>query len=292
MSKRLKFPKFLFIFLLLCFPVHSSEKEEGLPLFWWKEGDFINFGDHLSYVLVEKIVGGPLRFYNKKKPNQDQKLLATGSIYYFANEGDVVWGSGVNGKRPNKCDYVFNNLDVRCVRGPLTRDFLREKFGIIAPEIYGDPALLFPYLFPEFKKKKNPQNDYVIIIHYLDVPHFDDITNDRVILATESWDKIVRAILDSKFVISSSLHGVVLAEAYGIPARLLRLSDDEPLLKFYDYYLGSGRSGFEFATSVEEALSMGGEPPLNCDVEAIYNAFPFDYWPHRDFPKINFQKKP
>lgn len=58
-------------------------------------------------------------------------------------------------------------LDVRAVRGPLTREFLLKK-GIACPEIYGDPTLLFPLYFPEFKKAAKSSRDYSI------VPHFSD----------------------------------------------------------------------------------------------------------------------
>ena len=268
----------------------SSIEKEGLPLFWWKEGNFINFGDHISLKMVERIVGGPLECYNKKNNRQEKKMLATGSIFYFANQNDIVWGSGINGKRLSKADYVFTQLDVRAVRGPITRDFLKDNFEIIAPEIYGDPALLFPYLFPEFKREINPQLDYVVIVHYLDIPYFKDVQDPHIVFATDPWDKVIKAILNSRFVISSSLHGAIIAEAYGIPARLLRLSDKEPLLKFYDYYLGSGRSGFQYAVSVEEALLMGGEPPAVCDLEQLYNSFPFEFWPKGKFHKINFKE--
>lgn len=268
----------------------SATAPNGLPLFWWKEGDFINFGDYISYKLVERIVGQPLSYYNKKSPNQTQKLLASGSIFYFANEEDIVWGSGINGKRMGRKDYVFNSLSVRSVRGPLTRDFLKRTFGIEAPEIYGDPALLFPYLFPEFKRKKNPEHEYVVIVHYLDIPYFINDESSCIIHSTEPWYKVINAILNSKFVISSSLHGIILAEAYGIPARLLRMTESEPLFKYVDYYEGTGRPEFTFATSIEDALLMGGEPPFQCDVEQIYNAFPFEYWPDREFPLLDFNE--
>ena len=201
--------------------------QEGLPLFFWKEGNFTNFGDYLSLKIVERIVGTPLRYYNKRSLNvkQSKKLLALGSILYFANEGDVVWGSGINGKRPyNNVDYNFNNLDVRAVRGPLTRAFIVEHFRFPCPEIYGDPALLLPYLFPEFKRSENPTYDYIIIPNYLDAKYFTDTFDEHLVLATDPWDSVIERILDSGFVISSSLHGIIVAEAYGIPARMLRIS--------------------------------------------------------------------
>lgn len=278
-----------FLCLLLTLGTLAAE-EEGLPLFWWKEGDFVNFGDHLSEIMVERIVGQKVPFYNKRKGVQKKKLLGSGSIYYFANDGDVIWGSGINGKRLSKSDYVFSQLDVRSVRGPLTKDFLWENFKIDAPEIFGDPALIFPYLFPEFKKLPQPKREYLVVVHYLDA-HFFDKNDPHVVFATDPWDKVISEILNSKFVISSSLHGVILAEAYGIPARLLRLTEEEPLFKFYDYYKGTGRSEFYYATSVNEALKLGGEPKAQCNVESIYEAFPFDYWPNRAIPKLNFKKK-
>ena len=210
---------------------------EGLPLFYWKEGDFINFGDYLSLKLVERIVGGPVRTYTKKKKNMDRKMLAIRSIFYFACDQDVVWGSGINGKRLNKEDYQFSDLDIRAVRGPLTRQFFLENFNIDCPEVYGDPALLFPYFFPEFKKKENPSRDYIVILHYSEHQLADDPVH--YVNSTDPWNEVLEKILDSPFVISSSLHGVVMAEAFGIPARLLRITDNEPMFKFQDYYLGT-----------------------------------------------------
>lgn len=268
---------------------HTHASSEGLPLFYWKEGNFVNFGDYLSLKIVERIVGTSLRFYNKKTPNQDKKLLALGSILYFANQDDVVWGSGINGKRPSIKDYKFTRLDVRAVRGPLARAFLMQNFDIDCPEVYGDPALLIPYLFPEFQKPAHPKRSYLVVSHYEDVKFFQDNTDDHVAYATEPWDVIIEKILDSQFVISSSLHGIIVAEAFGIPARMLRVSEKEPLLKFMDYYQGTGRFDFKFATSIEEALMMGGEPEFQCDLKKLYEAFPFEFWPGCQFPQLTFQ---
>jgi pyruvyltransferase len=263
----------------------------GLALFYWDEFPQKNFGDQLSKVLVERIVGSPLQCYVKKNKKQKKKLLAIGSILYFANDGDVVWGSGVNGKFLDRSKFDFKYLDVRSVRGPLTRRFLMENFHIYCPEVYGDPALLFPYFFPEFKKSKNPSIEYLVIPHLTDEKYFPKTDYENVLYLSEPWDKVVRKILDAKFVISSSLHGLVIAEAYGIPARALRVAESphNTRLKYFDYYLGTGRTEFEFASSVEEALRMGGEPPCRCDLQAIYDAFPKEYWPEVHFKQPIFR---
>jgi pyruvyltransferase len=275
---------FASIFLCLVSFAGANEKYvEGLPLYYWNEQwhgrTFVNFGDILSLKLVERIVGKSVRVYKKGQKPSEKKLLAIGSLLYFANDNDVLWGTGTNGKFTSKKDYKFTALDIRAVRGPLTRKFLLETFQINCPEIYGDPALLIPYFFPEFKRKENPTRDYLIIPHYSEEDLFLKEEWENVVYSTEPWNQILENILDSRFVISSSLHGVIVAEAYGIPARLLVISNNEPLFKYYDYYLGTNRPNFKYATSVEEAMEMGGEQPFECDLQKLYEAFPFEYWP-------------
>jgi len=152
--------------------------------------------------------------------------------------------------------------------------------------VYGDPALLIPYFFPEFKKKINPNYEYIIIPHYSEIQLFPKSEFPNVVYPTDPWNVVIRKILASKFVISSSLHGIVVAEAYGIPARYLRITETEPLYKYLDYYLGTNRADFQYATSIEEALEMGGEPPFECDLQKLYDSFPFEYWPNANFPSV------
>lgn len=281
----------LLFFLPFSFVI--ADNTPDTPVFFWKEGNFINFGDHLSLKMLERIVGIPLKYYNKRTPNQEKKLLAIGSVLSFANDNDTIWGTGVNGKCLDLKNYKFTNLDVRAIRGPYTKAFLLENLGIPCPEIYGDPALLTPYIFPEFEKPEYPTTDYIIVPHYADAKYFQNGPYDdglHVVYATEPWDQVINKIIHSAFVISSSLHGIIVAEAYGIPARLLRISDAEPLFKFADYFLGSGRPAFQYASSIEQAFSLGGEAPAQCDVEKLYEAFPFDLWPDRNFQKPDFSR--
>lgn len=264
---------------------HVSVYEKGIPLYYWEERiwqDFTNFGDSLSEKIVERIVGHRIAttFNNSlSKKYGKRKLLALGSIVHMAENNDVIWGSGINGKHPDKTDkrfYRFAQLDVRAVRGPLTRQFLMDM-GISCPEVYGDPALLLPRLFPEFVKSENPSKEYVIIPHYSDEHLFAKHPN--LLTVKEDWDEMIRQVLDSKFVISTSLHGIIVAEAFGIPARYLKVSDKEPLFKYADYYLGTNRHDFKYATTVEEALRMGGEPLPECDLDKLLQSFPFDLYP-------------
>lgn len=273
---------FLCLFLVLTgFGFGEDFSVEGLPLYYWQTSRFINFGDYISLKLVERIVGGQVRVCQSKDP--EQKLLAVGSVLPCANTGDVIWGTGMNGKKMDPEAYRFEQLDIRAVRGPLTRSFIIENFSVDCPEVYGDPALLLPYFFPEFKKKDQPAFDYIIIPHYSDISSFPKDVYPNAVYPTDPWRDVIRAILNSQFVISSSLHGLIVAEAYQIPARYLRISDNEPLFKFQDYYFSTNRPDFQFATTLNEALEMGGEPPFELDLQELYNSFPFDYWPDAEF---------
>lgn len=249
--------------------------ETAIPLFYWdarpKLG-FSNFGDALSVSIVEKIVEMSVTTVTDPFSRQ-KKLLAIGSIVNYAEEGDVLWGTGVNGKYLKRGDYHFNNLDVRAVRGPLSRQFLLEM-GINCPEVYGDPTLLLPRLFPEWKKSETPSQDFIIIPHFSDETLFCHLPN--MVSVKEDWKDVVAKILDSRFVISSALSGVIVAEAFGIPARLLISSNEnntETLFKYSDYYYGTNRFDYRFATSIEEALEMVGSPCQNVIWTGCCNLF-------------------
>jgi pyruvyltransferase len=91
---------FLFLFFLQSIYAHSDAYHlEGLPVCYWKKKGNENFGDYLSLKLVERIVGGQVAIANNKDDDSQPKLLAIGSILILANDGDVVWGTGMNGKR-------------------------------------------------------------------------------------------------------------------------------------------------------------------------------------------------
>jgi pyruvyltransferase len=205
------------------------------------------------------------------------RLFAIGSVLHFASDGAVIWGSGVNGKIPAD-RHTFRNLDVRAVRGPFTRGFLMER-SIAVPEVYGDPGLLLPHLTPGrfvATREKGP----VFVPNLNDLTVLNEIKGHSVpiISPVTSWNRCISALLQHSLVLSSSLHGIVIAEAYGIPARYVRLTDEENLFKYRDYYAGTGRAQFSYASSIAEGLEMGGETAPIFDPEPLLRAFPFELW--------------
>ena len=247
-------------------------------LFVWRPANGnINFGDFLSRITVELLLARRGYTLGDETPERRQ-LLAIGSVLHFARDGAVVWGSGVNGKIPVE-SHKFRQLDVRAVRGPLTREFLTTR-GIKVPEVYGDPALLLPILAPNRFRHEHAQG-VAFVPNLNDLPQLDlNGSRDAVTVVSPlaGWNQCVKSILSHDLVLASSLHGLIVAEAYGIPARYVRLSETENLFKYRDYYAGTGRSDFSFAKSIAEGIEMGGERPPVFDPAPLMEAFPFDLW--------------
>ncbi|WP_246264570.1 polysaccharide pyruvyl transferase family protein [Aromatoleum toluvorans] len=262
--------------------VPPSAPQEPLPaplpyphvaLFHWRPADgSVNFGDHLSQVVVARVLGRRGLTLDDQV-GHSARLLAIGSILHFASHGDVVWGSGVNGKVPESA-FTAARLDIRAVRGPLTEEFLRSR-GHRVPMVYGDPALLVPYLFAD-RFRATAEKAHVF------VPNLHDLAlvagEPGVVSPLAGWNAVVAEILKARLVLASSLHGLIIAEAFGIPARYVRLSETENLFKYRDYYYGTGRTDFEYATSIPQALEMGGMPAFDFDPRPLLDAFPWDLW--------------
>jgi pyruvyltransferase len=199
-----------------------------LKAYWWRDAP--NFGDILTPVLLKRLLGVKPEWCDKSP-----RLLAVGSILVRAKQGDTVWGSGCN---PRK-EGPWNAAGVRflAVRGPLTRDFVLSRGGQ-CPEIYGDPALLLPTIHPV---APSPTRELAIM------PHLDDdagwnFGRSRGIFTINPswpWERIVAEICASSHVVSSSLHGVIVAEAYGVPATWADFVTRNG--KFEDYYRSTAR---------------------------------------------------
>jgi pyruvyltransferase len=207
----------------------AISRKRWVPLFWSKNA---NWGDTLSPVLAEYISGKPARF---EQARFVKKFLCIGSILQLADQWSVVWGSGliaeaaVPSVRPD---------EIRAVRGPLTREVLR-RHGLECPAVYGDPALLLPRFLPFTPQ---PEHQVGIVPHYTDKTHpwIQHCANQNVkIIDIESGiSEFVRDVLSCETILSSSLHGLICADAYGIPSKQIELGHEVigEGFKFRDYY--------------------------------------------------------
>lgn len=237
-----------------------------------------NFGDLLGPLVAAHFVDAAKR----NLPATERTLLSVGSVMHVARNDDVVWGTGVNGKVGEE-EHNFTSLDVRAVRGPRTRQWLREHRGIDSPETYGDPGLLIPTVFPELRALTGVKRRKIAV-----VPNLNDrlrFSRHPGYLNPRSDVKSVLAtIAHSETVVGSSLHGVIVAESLGIPAAFIRTAA-EPDFKYLDYAQGTGRNEVptfdRFEDAVKYVSRSGGhiEHPLAAwSATPLIEAFPIDLW--------------
>ena len=253
--------------------------EEKKRVYWWqsKHDDRPNIGDYVAYDLVKRVLAMKGKLI-KDKQDPTTKLVSVGSVLHFARNDDALWGTGFNQKMGEKL-IQFDRLDVRAVRGPLTRKFLMDR-NIDVPEVYGDPALLLPYFYSRELMEKPDKKDYIIINHMNDdMAQYAGYEKDLV-TPMQYPGSFIEAIVNSKRVISSSLHGVIIAEAYGIPAIFYDSGSGESMFKYEDYYQGTGRTDIPKVSNLEEGISMAltTPPDFTGITRKLYQAFPFDLW--------------
>ena len=254
------------------------EREQQRALYWWRpKNGAVNVGDYLSKVTVAAMLA--LRDLDLlQKRDKRRRLFAIGSVLHNARDGETVWGSGINGKIP-EAQHRFRDLDVRAVRGPLTRRALRER-GLRVPEVYGDPALLMPLLYRKELIGTVGRKAFVVIPHFNELPEKYAKYRQQLVLPTAKPLAFVGALLGADVVVSSSLHGVILAEAYGIPAVYLDSGNGEHRFKYDDYYQGTGRETWHAGSTVEECLDLGGNARFDLEAlqTSLMQAFPYDLW--------------
>jgi pyruvyltransferase len=213
-----------------------------------------NAGDACSSLIVGSILGVAVRTLPKKAlevPN----LVAVGSILAWADRFSVIWGSGaISADMP----LSRRPAEILAVRGPLTRRRLRSM-GIWCPDWYGDPGILISDIAPIPAGSKTGLG---FIPHYVD-------TGDRFVVEARQRRAIIidpssplpvylAALARCEMIVSSSLHGIVFAHSYGIPAAWIKLSGKVvgDGFKFLDYY---GSIGF----NEKDIPSLTGESEMD-----------------------------
>lgn len=130
------------------------------------------------------------------------------------------------------------------VRGPLTADMVR-KAGGDCPQLYGDPAMLLPRVFP---RTVEPDVELGVFAHYVDLERCRGYP--FVINPLGDPQSVLRRLWRCRRVVSSSLHGVIAAHAYGIPAAWVRFSDGltGDGVKFHDHAQSVGLAQMPLST--------------------------------------------
>lgn len=241
------------------------KSKKSIPVFWYKiPGGGKNFGDELGPYIIQKLSGSRITyvpvvastlstikfffeelFSKRNNPAYLKSILRAafiknvvvgiGSILSFIYHPSAkVWGSGIISQK-----VKINNAHFLAVRGKYTQQRLAD-LGFTAPETIGDPALLLPLIF---NKKVNKKYKLGIIPHYI---HYEELVkqfNQSDILVINLLDD-VETVLEQMFschkILSTSLHGIIVSQAYSIPALWCNFNNKENLggdnIKFWDYF--------------------------------------------------------
>ncbi|WP_440995022.1 polysaccharide pyruvyl transferase family protein [Arhodomonas sp. SL1] len=195
-----------------------------------------------------------------------------------------VWGAGSKGLL-NSCSHL-GKAEICSVRGPLTRSLLLRLGVKAVPEIYGDPALLVPYLWDEVEVDSR-HGPVLVIPHYKELDLARKVFTERDSGVFEILDPrspiafVIKAVAGSSAVLSSSLHGLILADAYGVRSSWLSFSDrlGGGDFKFDDHHLGIwGRKRRKFVVRGMKDVDCAAanvERPPRVDINPIINSFPF-----------------
>jgi hypothetical protein len=169
----------------------------------------------------------------------DEHVVAVGSIIntYLERGGQgLIFGSGV--RKPDlSSGHPLLAEKVIGVRGHLTAEALDLSAGMVI----GDPGLLIGRLVAPARPVRR---------RAVFVPHFSSLgTNSgrrlvrdmrslgfNIVLPNATPQQVAREISSATFVLATSLHALVFADAYGVPcARPFDESLREPDFKYMDY---------------------------------------------------------
>ncbi|SEL08082.1 Polysaccharide pyruvyl transferase [Roseivivax marinus] len=255
-----------------------------LKLFWYARE--ANFGDALSGIVTAFASGREVVHADPKSA----EVFAVGSILQIVRRthpegragGDRpwVWGSGT--LKPIRLDFV-PHVRFAALRGPITESLL----GVDVNGVYGDPGLLVADALGD-RPEREDRVGLVPHLAHVDGPEVAALLKAdprlKLIDVRQDAATVCREIGACAHVLSSSLHGLVVADAYGVPNTWLDPAGihKSPRLKFYDYAAGIGRAlprPLSFAEVPEHLPRLPDTAPSYADGIAAAKAGLLDAFP-------------
>lgn len=234
----------------------KAPKEIGL--YYYK---CANAGDILNETLINDLFGIKV----KEESFTSSQMIAIGSVLERIiigaivgkidkelqaqaedSEKIIVWGTGLMYQYDDYSAMKFIRPVKFCaVRGELTRTAAEKITGRKIKCVTADPGLLAPLLLKEMPEKKYTLG---IIPHVAEreMQEYKEINsrvNGSVIIdLTEKPEKVLKQIASCEAVISTSLHGLIFADSFGIPSRWCEMTDKilGKGFKYRDYYSAFG----------------------------------------------------
>lgn len=223
-----------------------------IKLYWCRSGDPAreNFGDAINPILIERLFGAQVEFATRSRCD----MIAIGSILDRAVQVSWtrivtrrrlspihVWGSGFI--RDGGSAWL-RNMTLHALRGRRSAERLRAAAA--APAL-GDPGLLAPLAYDVPCVGKRHAVAFVPHVADLDDPRLAEIAaatpGATIVDLHDAPENVLATIAAAECVVSTSLHGLVVADALGVPNRWAVLSDRVAGAgyKFDDYFSGVGR---------------------------------------------------
>lgn len=220
-----------------------------------------NFGDELSPYIVRKLTGQDIVFSYplnrhlvfrnlmssiksglkgsfhdiKRKLSFTSKpvILAIGSLLEYAGPRSIIWGTGMA-----KENIMPTGGKFLCTRGKLSRKVLVNNGICVQSDNGGDPALLLPLIY---SPSSNPIPGKIgIVCHNSNIDYVKNLNLNKNIeiigLKTSDVETVIDKIVSCSFIYTTSLHGLIVSHAYGIPALWVEVEELEGgWFKFHDY---------------------------------------------------------
>jgi hypothetical protein len=229
-----------------------------------------NVGDAINPDLITAMSGRPTVWTGDFS---EPHLLATGSILGFATPSSLVWGAGVLHARTN-VDNV-EGANIAALRGPLSAEVVRAS-GITLRDIpLGDPGILAPDLLG-VRRSADPEHELGIVPHYVDRdnPSLNRLgaVGAHMLNVHDEPITFLQQMAKCAAIASTSLHGLIFAEALGIPNLWLKVGHEIAGndFKFADW----------FATTEQPQRSPylmdGSETPARIAARAILHGSTID----------------
>ena len=187
-------------------------------MFWWRGVE--NFGDVLGREILEKISQKEVEW----TPAPQAEIIVIGSI---ATMMPLSWNgtvAGIGWARPDVTQRL-QRAEVLALRGRLSIRQLGRKVPAA-----GDPGLLSAFLIGSVPQTR----DLGIVAHWQD-HSLDSVDGFHIDVHQEPLE-VVRQIASCKRILSSSLHGLIVADSFGIERRWHRHAQVQGGgFKFLDY---------------------------------------------------------
>lgn len=239
----------------------TEQKPKPKNIFYWhhRAGQG-NFGDELNIPVGRFLFGEDASF---EQENVGKLIHLIGSNLGGVNDGDSVCGVGLH-HHAQKINS--NNIQFNCIRGPLSLKALNEQLDRPVKCFLGDPALLLR-LFYQPRLREELLDKIGVVPHISNIDYFkhqvDRLDGFYLINPTNNWEQVVNEIYSCKLVISSSLHGLICADAYDKPNAWIKVpgksippcdkNTNYGDFKYWDYFMSQGRQ-IKFINSIHDDL--------------------------------------